>query len=575
MVLLNFFSLLFLSIIFLFYQYIYPKKKIKLGILLFFLSLLPLLSILRKGTYESGAFSDYVKFSMSFYESLKEGNLVPQWDSLRCAGYGCPQFIFMYTLPYYIISFFHFIGFSFISSIKLLLALAFLSSGLSIYTFVKDWLGKLSAFVAAIFYLFSPYHLVDLHFRTDIAEILSFVFLPIQFLSTKKILETRSWKWIIIGAVNILFLIMSHQAISLATIPLILTYGIVIWIYSKKRNQSSLLLFLGSLALGLLLSMFYWLPILSEAKNIYWGIFGNISFIKPWSAFFYSPWKLGFLFQGPYGELSFIVGYTHWIIVAISIYMLAKNKIRGSLKIVLLFLLASFAIAFFMMQEISESIWITIPIINKFQFSYRFLLFLSFLSALMAAILSKAIKNKWIITLLCFFTITTTILNWGHRRTIPSIDDSYLRRELITASPVFEVTIPKWADYKNLETKKRPAKHIEVLSGKAKILEIYRNTTKHEYVIYAQTKITLRENTFYFPGWNLIINNRFYPFSYETSKHQGLITFSLPKGNHKAILEYSNNPIISLSQKVSLLTLFSIIFFSVYYFLKHERRIVM
>src|SRR5947207_1977926 len=138
-VLVSFLSFFIFCLLFLIYIKKVKKTKgqVKYLPLLLIISLLPLVSMLRNGTYESGSLSEYVKFSFSFFESLKDGNIIPRWDAYRCGGYGCPQFEYMYILPYYIVSFFHFLGLSFIVSLKLLLSLSYIFSGIGIYLFVK------------------------------------------------------------------------------------------------------------------------------------------------------------------------------------------------------------------------------------------------------------------------------------------------------------------------------------------------------------------------------------------------------------------------------------------------------
>ena len=56
------------------------------------------------------------------------------------------------------------------------------------YFWIKDQFGKTAGFVAAIFYLFAPYHLLDLHYRASVGEVLSFVFIPLVFLFARKII---------------------------------------------------------------------------------------------------------------------------------------------------------------------------------------------------------------------------------------------------------------------------------------------------------------------------------------------------------------------------------------------------
>src|SRR5581483_11648273 len=105
-----FFSLL---ISFVLFNIFYPSRKIPPLIIIPIISLLPLVNLLRPGTYASGDLSLHASYLMSFYENLKQGVLIPEWGGKLCYGYGCPTFIFEYNLPFYIASFFHFIGFSF------------------------------------------------------------------------------------------------------------------------------------------------------------------------------------------------------------------------------------------------------------------------------------------------------------------------------------------------------------------------------------------------------------------------------------------------------------------------------
>ena len=163
------------------YRFVYPKKKINLFIFLLFISILPIISIFRAGDYESGDFNIHIYRIMAFYDSLLEGNFMPSWAGELNATYGNPLFIFNYSLPYYIISFFHFIGITFISSMKIYLGLTLYLSGIFMYLWVRELTGnKLAAFTSAIFYIFSPYHLIDVHFRATLGESTIIMLAPIQ-----------------------------------------------------------------------------------------------------------------------------------------------------------------------------------------------------------------------------------------------------------------------------------------------------------------------------------------------------------------------------------------------------------
>ena len=66
----------------------------------------------------------------NFYQNLKEGNIVPRWAGNLNWGYGHPILEFLYPLPSYLASLFHFAGFSFIDSAKIVFGLGMFFSGL-------------------------------------------------------------------------------------------------------------------------------------------------------------------------------------------------------------------------------------------------------------------------------------------------------------------------------------------------------------------------------------------------------------------------------------------------------------
>lgn len=547
-------SLLSLSVIA--FKYIF-KRKVNLLYLLVLISILPIVSIARLGTYESGDLSLHSKFAMPFYQSLREGNLIPQWAGTLCGGYGCPDYIFMYIFPYYIISFFHFIGFSFIESVKLLVAVSFVASGITMYFWAKEEFGKVPAFVSAIFYVFAPYHLVNTHFRVDIAESVSYVLLPLNFLSTKKIIEKKSKKWFIFQVLFLTLLILSHQAVSLAFFFFIALYGFLSWRKSRQK-LITLMYYFASLLSGLLLSAFYWLPIIIEKQYIMWGNHAFITFPEIYE-FFYSPWRYGFLFQGPIGQLSFIVGYIQWIIFAISIFFLFKLRKRNFLFI---FFLLSFVAIFFMMQSFSRMIWEIVPLIKNFQFTYRLLNLSAFFISAIAGIVITKLKNKRLIIIICCLAIFPTILNWGNRRTIPGIGDNYLLNEIAHEKQAFgDFSAPKWVNLENIDLLQKRKDQIEIINGEAVILKKKLLLTKHEYLIDVKKDSIIKENTFYYPGWILKINNKYSEIKYDSREYPGIITFNVRKGIQKVDLEFKNTPIRTSSLWISAITLSTLIIF--------------
>lgn len=538
----------------LFYKYIYPKKDINLFYVLIFISLLPLISILRKGTYESGDLSLHSLRSMLYFDILIGERALPRWTPDFNAQYGDPHFLFSYLLPYFIVSILHLIGISFINSVKILLASSFILSGVFMYVWIKNQFGKKAGFVSAVFYLFIPYHLVDLHFRVTIAENLSFVFLPINMYFTKKLIEKESMTWVMFLALGLTLLILSHQVISVSFLPILVLYGVLL-LYKKKRNASHVIQrFLAGIVLSLLLSCFYWLPIVLEAKFTQNGIFTPpIAFPEVWQLFF-SMWRYGLLFQGPKGELSYLLGYTQWVILLLTFIFILRKKFGEALKLHALFFFAISIVLLFLILPVSKPIWDILPFFKFFQYSTRLLVVTSLCIAVLAGILVKRVNKTWFLLALCMPTIMYTILNWGNRRVIPEITDISLmqgyKRGIEDISGL-EPSSPKWADVYKKGIKIRPAEPIEILEGDGRFKQIFRSSTKHEYLIEAKSNLLVKENTLYFPGWTLYANNKLHSINYTTKEFPGVITFRLNEGLYKAELVFKDTPVRTFSFMVS------------------------
>ena len=558
MVNLIFSVLLLLGIII--YKYVYPKRNINLLFLLVLISLLPLVSILRKGTYESGDLTIHTGFAMSFYESLKDGNIIPRWSSQIIYGYGYPLFLFAYPLPYYLASLFHFIGFNFINSLKLILALSFIASGIMMYLFIKEELkNRCSAFIAAIIYLFSPYHLVDLHFRAAIGEIIAFAILPFCFLTIRKMSNKITFLWFFLSSLSVTLLVLSHQAISLISFPFIIAYCLYLWITKNRKKIKYIFFYILSLIMGLLLSSFYWMPVIFEAKYTNLLTTGAVSFISL-SQLFYSPWRWGFLFQGPNGELSFIVGYIQWFIIIFSIILFFKGKISLKGKVVYLISVTSLFLFLIMTQSFSRTMWMNVSLLKGFQYSYRLLLLISFFVSIIAGVVIKNITQKWLFVSLCLIAILTTIPNWGNRKTLPLLTDSSILYELPSNITKVGQGTTIWVNSNNFKSNQRTVPHIEIVQGKADISEISRNSVKHSYLINVTSKNALiKENTLYFPNWIVRVNGNPYPFSFIDTAYPGIITFNLNKGSYKVDVSFMNTKVRAFSMFLSFFSFLALI----------------
>lgn len=561
----------------LFYRYVYPKRRINLFVLLLLISMLPIISIFRPGAYESGDFNIHIYRIMSFYDSLREGILMPSWAAELNATYGNPLFIFNYSLPYYAVSFLHFIGISFISSMKIYLGLSLYLSGIFMYLWIKELTNsKLAAFASAIFYIFNPYHLIDVHFRATLGESTIFLLVPLLFLFITKYTKKNKFIYLILIALFSDLIVLAHPLLA----AVFLGIGILHILLGDLRNKNykSTLFQLLALLIGVIASIYVWISFILYAPYMFkLSIFTTVSDLQfyPFIQLFFSPWRYGLLFQGPRGELALIIGYVQIFIIAMSIIMIILRKIPKKIQIdyICWIVLCIFFIS--MMHPLSIFIWkyANYQFFNMVIPLGRLSLAISFCISVITGYFTLSfsdskIKKKFIYILL-IIAIGSTILNWGHRRVIPEINDDVLRKN-VWASTVNEgVTAyflnTRWADINNFWFTKMPEKHIEATKGIAEIKELGRTSTSHAYEIKANTPIFIKENTLYFPGWSL----KTYGKSYKIQPgYRGIITSNLPKGNYKINLIYEDTKPYKISKIISFWSLLLLTIISILLFLK-------
>lgn len=568
MVLLNLTGLITLAIGVIIYRFVYPKKRINLFTLLILISILPIISILRPGAYESGDFNIHIYRVIEFYRSLSEGNIIPSWAMNLNATYGYPLFSFNYIIPYYFISLIHFFGFSFIASMKIFLITNFIFSGIFMFIFSKSFFkNNTSAFVSSIFYLFAPYHLISLHFKVTIGEILAFTLIPLFFLSLHKLYTQKERLYIVLTGFILGLIFLTHIYIAIMLIPLSFLF-ILIYSDSKKFYLVKLIY---SIVISLTISFFQWFPSILYKDYLFTSINPvniNALYYPNLLDLLYAPWRYGFLFQGPMGELSYLIGYTQIFILISIIFLYFKNKIdKKHKKIVVLSLLIVFSIAI-LVNPISKELWNKIPVISSAGSHRLLILIIFFISVLSGYFAFVNKKNNKLIYIVVLLTIGTTVLNWGHRRVIPEINDKVLKENIPLSTAKGEAHFyanTKWVDKNSPWFSTKPTDNLEIEKGNGSYILLNKNSIRHEYKVSAETDLLIKENTLYFPGWKAKSNNN--QIELNPNKN-GVISFSLPKGVSNLELYYEDLPQFTISKIVSLFAFFLSLFYLIISFFK-------
>lgn len=584
----NLFLFIIVIISLTFYHFIYPRKKLPFLLTLIIISCLPIWSFWRQGVPESGDFDLHTKFLMSFYNSLEKGIFLPQWSAEFCEGFGWPLFKYFYRTHLYIASLFHFLGFSFINSLKLLFSLVFVFAGTNMFLWLKSEFEEKYAFIGSLFYLFAPYHLIDLHFKHTIGENLGFMLTPLIFLMVNKVIKEKKLKWLFLLILTYSLLILSHHIVPILMTPIILIYALIkISLDKNLKTKYQKIIKIQLLLIGfvsaILLTAFHWLPIISEKSFIQQSEVSLITF-HPLDDFLFSKWKYGFLFQGQFGENGSLIGYTQLLMIVIGLILFFKKKLTKNNHFLLGFFIFTFFLSLLMMQSLTSPLWQVIPLLNTFYFSTRFLFVVTFISAPITALVAKnysfhsnffLFKNinkekqkNFSLILISLLTIGYTILNWGNRGMINDITDEDAYAQIYGRCD--KPTTPIWFSYDDFSLFSNRRGNLEILSGEATFIELERNSQLHQYEIEAQSNILLKENTAYFPGWVIRDNNKEIEIDYQNKKYPGLMVFELDKGPHFLRLEFMETKIEKKSKQISITTFLFLSLIGLYLFVRKK-----
>ncbi len=159
--------------------------KVKKSQTLFFLLLLVALSLFSwRYLLKPGYFSMHDDMQiMRIFEldkCVKDGQLPCRWVPDLGYSYGYPLFNYYPPLPYYLGEVFHLLGFSFIDSVKILFGLGFILSGIFMFFLAREFWGEWGGFLSAIFYIYAPYHAVDVYVRGAMVKHSALVWFPLR-----------------------------------------------------------------------------------------------------------------------------------------------------------------------------------------------------------------------------------------------------------------------------------------------------------------------------------------------------------------------------------------------------------
>lgn len=497
-------------------------------------------------------------------KSLREGMLPVRWVSELGYGYGYPIFTFYAPLAYYIGGLSTFVTLS-LPATKIMIGLGILLSGIFMYFFAQKIFGKLGGVVASVFYMYAPYHAVDIYVRGDIAELWAYAFIPLAFYGFWKIEEDASWKHVVIAALGFAGIILSHNLTALMVTPFLLVFAIF-FTFLSKRKLYTLRYSLYAFLLGIGLSAFYFLPVFGEMKytNVLSQIGGGADFHDHFvclSQLWQSPWGYGGSVKGCVDGLSFMIGKLHILLSVLSLFLLPfswkNNKKTGGIVI---FSLVSFLIVCFLMLSQSVFIWNILKPMTFLQYPWRFLLLASFFTSILVgsivAIISNFIPKPLHLIVVAGIVIGVVILyaKFFVPQTYVVLPNSWYisKQTFFDVSKISNEYMPK--DFKKpLSFNQVPKTILQVGKGSASLL-VNRVQEKKIFVTLPKAQKVLIHMA-YFPAWKATVDGKgvsLFPTP------EGML-LAVPQGNHILNISYTETPLELLGDILSLTSAFILI----------------
>jgi hypothetical protein len=207
------------------------------------------------------------------WNSIFVRHVLPGWSNDWFMGYA--QFYVHPPLSSLLVMAFS-VPFGWVLGTKLLFLAVFILSGVFGYLYVFDLTRNRMASVAAgLAYVFLPYHIIDVGFEGHHGSFsIPYMLLPLILLCLERLIKKPGIKYVLINGVLLALLTLTFPQVFPVLIgPFLVLYVILrIW-WERHRGRdylkSAAITSVAALSIALLLTAFWWLPLISEIRYSY------------------------------------------------------------------------------------------------------------------------------------------------------------------------------------------------------------------------------------------------------------------------------------------------------------------
>ena len=565
------------------------NKSILIILVLIILSLqIPLITPLLRSGYFPNHDDVQVVRVFEIFQSIQYGDFPPRWSAGLLYGHGYPVFVFYSPFAYLIAALFVLGGFTFLTAVKLTFIASFFIGSVGMFFCARALWGNRAGFLSSIVYSFVPYRAVDIYVRGNIAEFFAFSFFPwIVWANIRLVSYLRStdfekkevlgsigslnifnfvkgnlllfWSLILGLFIGILFI--SHNVSAFIYGQFLLLFNLF-WLFSLSKDRRYLFMFYFGISglFGVLLSCFFWLPLIVESKYVLLGDFKDypyylhfLTFSQIWS----TPWGYGgFTAENPmslqFGKIALILSF---------ITLLMNAFIKTQWRRTIYFF--GFILILFTLLEtrVTESVWKTFSAILSFmQFPWRYHILTTFAAAMLSGAflylvdqLFKTLRNKQTIIFIGVLLIVGGVVFENIFFFVP---EKYTNLPSVSETTTWnDEYLPRWVKRK---PKDYAADKVSFVQGSGEFRNIHWGYLEKEFEVHTASSAAVLEIAhIYYPGWTLYVNGQKQEIDYLNDG--GLMRAHISEGNHRVKFEFQRTAWRLISEIVSFVTLFILI----------------
>ena len=552
----------------------FNKKKIieVLFLLAVILSVIPIIiPFFHKGFFPT---HDDVQVGRIFemFQALKYGSFPPRWASGLLFGHGYPLFVFYSPLTYYLGALLVFAGANFLVATKIVFLMAFFLGAIAMYLLVKEMFGRLPGLVASVLFSYAPYKAVDVYVRGNLPEFLSLSLFPLVLWFNWRLLKSKNSIWLPLFALSLALLFLTHN-ISFVIFSFFLAVFNLVIILGQKEKKEMFIKAIGGGLLALLISSFFWAPLLAETKLVKlssqpWPLSYD-KFFLTYKQLWSSPWGFnGFHEPQP---MSLQIGKT-FIVFSILAFLIGLFRKYDLHKKAWLFFSGFFFFSVFMTTFPSNFIWKALPFLAFFQFPWRFHILITFCGSVLIATIvyyvgQIMVQKKWakILVGLVALMIIGLVVFENYRFFKPKL---YWEPLAVSETTTWDDEyLPVWVKVK---PKDYEGEKVKVVEGEGEIKEINWGYLEKDFIFLAKKESVVELAHIYYPGWKAFVNGEEEKIDY--GNERGLMKLKLSEGQNLVKFKFLRTPLRLTSEIASLIGLLTTTFLFVKFFFKKKTK---